>query len=153
MIGKHEFAEWTRRVQAIIDNIIIPWEIHLLEDKIFKDTNGNGRLYLQIQFDDIDNVTGEEGYRAYCRKFYLSPHMTTQEVVRTAWKAYEAAVIHEASEKFKFLGQMIYGPHISVGALASIANERDVRIGDVEPTKPKMTQAVFAWAEAGGTNG
>ncbi len=134
MIGQYEFNEWARRVADILDKIEIPWEIHLLNDKIFKDENDNGRLYLQVQFDETDNDTGKDGYRAYCRKWYLSPYMTTQEIVRTAWLAYKGAVDHEAAEKFRYCGKMINGPHVSPDALLGIADERDVRLEKAETT-------------------
>ena len=123
----NNFKGWKNDTQDILDEIEIPWDFHLLEDKIFEDVDGDCRLYLQIQFDDIDNDTGEAGYRAYCRKWYLSPYMTKQEIVRTAWLAYVGAVMHETQEKFKYKGKMIYGPHTDPDVLASIAEIVDVR--------------------------
>ena len=127
MLTKLEWDDWFYRVKRILTGIQIPWELHLYQDKIFTDTNGNGRLYLQIQFDAVDNLTGSEDYRSYCRKWYLSPHMTTQEIVRTAWLAYQGAVLHEASEQFKYKGEMIFGPHIDPEALVEVADRREVR--------------------------
>ena len=111
MIGQHEFKQWKRRTGITLSEITIPWEIHLQEDKIFKDKNGNGRLYLQIQFDEVDNVTGAEDYRAYCRKFYLSPHMTDEEVIRTFALAVKTFEEHEANEWLKFDGYRVLNPH------------------------------------------
>lgn len=133
MLGKYEFSQWEQRVHKIVDDVDIPWEIHIKHDQMFKDEHGNGRLYLQIQFDDIDNVTGEGGYRAYCRKWYLSPYMTTQEIVRTCWLAYHGAVMHEAQEKFKYKGKMIYGPHVDPEALVAVAHRREIRANHARP--------------------
>lgn len=138
MLTKNEFDAWELEVQGIISKVTIPWELHLLQDKLFKDENGNGRLYLQVQFDDIDNVTGLPGYRSYCRKWYLSPYMTTQEIVRTCWLAYFGAVTHEAQEKFKYKGEMIYGPHISVDNLSLIAFITDERPSHMKPDEVQL---------------
>lgn len=128
MLSRIEIAD-------IINQIKIQdgWELKLLEDHIFyimQDGVQVGRLYLQIQFDDIDNVTGQNNYRAHCRKWYLSEHMTKQEVVRTAWKAFEAAILHEAQEKFLYRGRMIYGPHMDVDILWEVAPKVEHRAGE-----------------------
>lgn len=94
------------------------WDFYLGED--------TDRLYLQVQFNETDSVTGKME-RQYCRKFYLSSHMVKQEVVRTAWKAIEAAVLHEASEHFKYKGRAIYGPHLSPDALWKVARQVEYR--------------------------
>lgn len=125
-----EHKEWKNRVSEILGEISIPWELHLKEDEVYKDVSNNGRLYIQIQFDDVNNIDGTP-YRSHCRKWYLSPHMTDQEVVRTAWKAYEGAVIHEASEKFLYGGKMIYGPHICPESLWNIAQNVEHRKDEV----------------------
>jgi hypothetical protein len=96
------------------------WELHLRYD--------DGRPYLQIQFDDIDNETGEEGYRAHCRKWMLSYHMTDSELVRTAYLAFQQAIMHEADEKFLFDGRAIYNPHIDVFEKWKVANLHDSRL-------------------------
>jgi len=114
------------------------WELHLRQDP------DEGRFFLQIQFDAIDNDgellvydANDSMYpeikieqplvRQYCRKWYLSPHMSKSELVRTAWKAYEAAILHEAQEMFKYKGEAIYNPHIDVDAMVSIAGIHNSR--------------------------
>ncbi len=129
-MSKKDFNRWKTQVQVVLEDISIPWEIHLIEDHIFKDVNNNGRLYIQIQFDDVDNTGKQENYRSHCRKWSLSPHMPKQEVVRTVYKAYKLAVDHEADEKFKYRGKMIYGPHVSPDALCAIADMRETREGE-----------------------
>lgn len=131
----YEAGEWRNRIETILKNVEIPWELHLLEDKIFTTADGTGRLYLQVQFNDVDNTDANADYRSYCRKWYLSPYMTTQEVVRTAWLAYMGAVTHEASEKFKFKGSMIYGPHIEPDSLSRMAHHREIRPNHARPTE------------------
>ena len=53
----------------------------------------------------------------YCRKWMLSYWMTNSEIVRTAYKAIEAAVLHEMQEDFRYKSEPIYRPHIDVEAL------------------------------------
>ena len=121
-----------KRFADIISDITIQdgWELHLLEDSVYKDAEGNGRPYIQIQFDDRDNVTGE-AYRSHCRKWYLSPYMTNQEIVRTAYKAYEAAILHEMQEKFLYRGTMIYGPHTNLEGLVEVGTKLDKRTSEM----------------------
>ena len=112
-----------QRYYTVISRIDIgDWEMHLRQDP------EGGRFFMQIQFVCEDNNDPDnKDYKAYCRKWYLSPWMTNSEIVRTAWKAYEAAVIHEAQEKFKYKGAMVYNPHVDVEALVEISNRNDER--------------------------
>lgn len=61
------------------------------------------------------------------RKWNLSPYMVKSEVVQTVWAAYEAWVIHEARESFKYKGVAIFGPHFDADALVEIADRLEVR--------------------------
>ncbi len=116
-------------IKEIVSQVKIQdgWRLLLLEDHIFYvliEGKQVGRLYLQIQFDDFDNVTGSPDYVAHCRKWYLSEHMTKQEIVRTAWLAYQGAV------KFLYRGRMIYGPHYDVDSLWENATKVEHRQGE-----------------------
>jgi hypothetical protein len=89
------------------------------------------RVYLQVQFEEQDFVTGHSGIQKG-RKWLLSPYMTKSEVVATAFKAALTAEEHEARESFRYKGKMIFGPHIDVDALASIVGKKenlDMRTG------------------------
>ena len=118
---------WKDDIEDILFNISIEdgWELLLREDEVYKDKDGNGRLYLQIQFEAPDNMGDDPPTveRQFCRKWYLSPYMTKQEVVRTAYKAYQAAVLHETAEKFTYKNKMIYSPHFDVDILANVLEE------------------------------
>jgi hypothetical protein len=108
--------------ESILKDISIGnWELHLRQDA------EGGRFFIQIQFVASDNESGEENCRQYCRKWYLSKHMTKSEVVRTAYLAYQQAILHEADETFKFHGQSIYNPHINVYSLVAACQLHDVR--------------------------
>ena len=78
------------------------------------------RPYIQIQFDAPDSFTGVVE-RQYCRKWMLSYYMTDSEIVRTVYKAIEAAVIHEMQEDFRFMNQPIFRPHYDIYELLKIS--------------------------------
>ena len=100
-------------IEALLDNVEYKdWDIVLRMD--------GDRPYLQIQFDAPDSFTGVVE-RQYCRKWMLSYYMTDSEVVRTAYKAIEAAVLHELQEDFRFMEEPIFRPHYDVFALARLS--------------------------------
>jgi hypothetical protein len=49
--------------------------------------------------------------------------MTRDEVVKTAFAAFKAAVEHEVMEGFKFNGKIVFNPHVSFEALLSITDQ------------------------------
>ena len=93
----------------------------------------NGDYSLQIQFYAIDNVEqpgtlGElsQLVRQFCRIWPLQNTMCDSEVIRTAWKAAEAATMHELEEKFTFQEEMIFCPHMNVHELVKLRRSGDV---------------------------
>ncbi|AXQ68821.1 hypothetical protein HOU00_gp304 [Caulobacter phage CcrPW] len=76
--------------------------------------------YLQIICEDgVDTKTGEAvSWKG--RKWDLSYYATDTEIVQTAWAAVQRALIHEASEMFKFKDAAIYDRHISVHRLVDL---------------------------------
>ena len=98
------------------------WKVH---DK------GDGFL-VQLIFQGKNNDNGKVETQS-CRKWYVSSHSTDTEVIRTAYKACEAAVLHELDELFLFQGERIYNPHYDAVALVEMA--RDARVGVRTPIK------------------
>ena len=98
-------------------------------DWTFKLGFTNDVPYLQIKFWDRDNMNRNDKtlYEQSCRKWQLSYYMTNDEVVSTAWKAVEAAVIHEAREQFKWRGEPIYRPHVDPEALWELSRANRVQ--------------------------
>lgn len=88
----------------------------------------NGPTYLQARFMAPCAVGGEVQEQT-TRKWLLSPHMTTSELIQTAFKCVLTSVEHEAREQFKYRGASIFGPHFDVEALVDIhrANRLEVR--------------------------
>lgn len=104
-------------LQSIIDDISIGnLEILLKYDK--------DRPYLQISCKHgIDTKTNQPTSWT-SRKWMLSPHMVKSEVVRTAYKAYITAVLHEADEVFQYRQVSIYSPHANVDVLADVLGKK-----------------------------
>ena len=94
--------------QVLGDITFRDWEFHLA-------AQGRGYL-LQIQFLAPDTNDPSRMDRQRCRWWYIDPEATPAEVVRTAWKAVEAAVLHEAQELFRYRGAVVYDPHLRLGA-------------------------------------
>ena len=53
------------------------------------------------------------------------PHMCANEVVRTAYKAVEAAIKHELDEHFTFKGTAIFHPHMNYDLVAALGDHPD----------------------------
>lgn len=63
------------------------------------------------------------------RKWYVSPHATDREIVGTLFAACLAYNEHELREQFLYMGEPIFGPHLTLDAhfAASMKYERDSR--------------------------
>ena len=61
------------------------------------------------------------------RKWYLSKHMTENEIVQTALAAVLMAEEHEAREAFAYKGVNLFHPHIEIAALMRASKRKDVR--------------------------
>ncbi|WP_153012816.1 hypothetical protein [Pseudacidovorax intermedius] len=88
---------------------------------------GCGHFYLQAHFYAPDNDAPERLCTQSTRKWLLSEHMTPSELVQTALKLVLTSVEHEAREQFTYGGRRVFGPHLSVDALAFIADDLEVR--------------------------
>lgn len=81
------------------------------------------RPFIQVVFQGADETTGKIEEQK-CRKWYLSCHMTTTEIVYTALKAIQAAEDHETREFFKYIGVRIANPHFSVEDIVDMVNQK-----------------------------
>ncbi len=102
---------------------------------------GNGSFYLRIERDNEQPTDGrifiQVHYHAPCvktgswedwsgRKWYLSKHMTQDEVIKTAFAAFKAAVEHEILEGFSVGGKVLFNPHVDFTELLAIS-QREVK--------------------------
>lgn len=86
--------------------------------------NWNDRPYLQIEFiaPDTHNENSLPELQ-FSRKWWLSPHMCENEIVRTAYKAVKTAIEHEMDEQFTFKKQRIFDPHMDYTNLAALLDQ------------------------------
>lgn len=108
-----------RDIVEIVENITYKkgWTILVNADGLEK------RPYLQVEFDGEDAETGNVE-KQRCRKWMLSYHMTTTEIVYTALKAIQAAEDHETREFFKYKTVRVANPHFSVEDIVEMVNQK-----------------------------
>lgn len=91
----------------------------------------SGRIFMQVVYTapNIKNPLGSMYYNYeewHGRKFYLSDHMTVDEIVKTAYLAFKLAVEHEVMEGFTHQGVVVFNPHAHFEAL-KIASAAEVK--------------------------
>lgn len=86
----------------------------------------NGRIFIQIVFNAACTKTGEP-QEWHGRKWYLSEHMTNDEIVKTVYSAYKAAIEHEVMESFKVDGIILFNPHLDFEKLLEISHHETRR--------------------------
>lgn len=85
-----------------------------------------GRIYIQLEYNSACNK-GEENDYWKGRKWYLSEHMTDDEIIKTCYVAFEACVKHEIMEGFKVDGKILFNPHINFEELLNISDKEITR--------------------------
>lgn len=114
-------------VQSIVNRIdcsLFDTDLYFIvsHDKKFE----NGRIYIQIEYRAPCVKTGEY-LPWHGRKWYLSDHMTEDEVIKTAFCAFEAAVKHEILEGFKVDGVILFNPHVNYKRLLQVSPDEVYR--------------------------
>ena len=88
--------------------------------------NPNGRVFLQVVYMAPCTKTRTMA-KWKGRKWYLSTHMTDDEIVKTAYAAFEAAVKHEVMEGFKYDNVIVFNPHVNFQELLKISSNEIFR--------------------------
>lgn len=101
--------------------------------------NNKGRVFLQVTYNAPCGKSGQV-QEWHGRKWYLSKHMTDDEVIKTAYVAFESAVKHEIMEGFKVDGIVLFNPHINFEELLSISH-REVKRDRFELTETELSNA------------
>lgn len=116
------------RVCALLDRVIYKPERNykFMITNSPEDVFYTNRAEVELRTERPDTFTGEFG-TGYGGRRYLTPDMTDSQIVRTLFGACIAYEEHEVREAFQFDGKRIFGPHISIDALASIADEIEKR--------------------------
>lgn len=112
--AEHEFDRVCLLVGRITATVIgVPVGFRISRDCKRAD---DGRIFIQCFYEAACTVTGDE--KAWSgRKWYLSDHMTDDEIVKTAYAAFKATVEHEVMEGFAIDGQRLFNPHTPYAAL------------------------------------
>ena len=116
-----------KRVKAITERITmsclgVEHKLRVEHDNEFE----NGRVFLQVVYSAPCTKTGNnEEWKG--RKWYLSKHMTDDEIVKTAYVAFESCVKHEIMENFKMDGVILFNPHVSFEELLKVSHKEVAR--------------------------
>ena len=81
-------------------------------------------IYFQIYCQRPDTYTEAMG-EGQGGKRYLAYHTTPDEMVRIAFSILDAYDHHEDREAFLYKGKRVFGPHITIDALMSVADQVD----------------------------
>lgn len=106
----------------------VEFDIHAHYDKKY-----GKRIYLQVGYAAPCTKTNEPCHWRG-RKWYLSSHMTEDEVVKTAFAAFKATVEHEVMEGFKYDGTVVFNPHVNFQELIAVST-REIKRKDHATTK------------------
>jgi len=120
-VNKDEFEPFAK---AVVERISYKQGYRLIIERDKKDEKG--RLYIQVECDRPDCYTLEIG-KGRGGKAYLSEHMTVSEIVRLAFGLFKAYEEHECREWFKYADRAVFGPHIDVEAMWTVADTFDFR--------------------------
>lgn len=82
----------------------------------------SGRIFIQIQYKTRCTKT-RKLQQWSGRKWYLSSHMTEDEIIKTCYSAFKTAVEHEVMEGFKVNNIILFNPHINYKELLKISNK------------------------------
>ena len=110
-----------KRVTCSVGNN--PTYIQLDFDKKYSNADGERRMYLQVHYQARCTKSGElQWWKG--RKWYLSDHMTDNEIIFTCFLAVEIAERHERMETFKVDDYPLLNPHIDYRKLLSLSEDQ-----------------------------
>jgi hypothetical protein len=122
---------FTQRVLRLLQSVRYkPWLTRgdgypLYRLRVGLDPKGD-RVFMQVQCWRPDTNDGHYAWGGG-GKSYLSQHMTDSEIVQGAFGLFKAYEEHEAREGFTYMGRRIYGPHMDIEMLWTVADHLDVR--------------------------
>lgn len=112
MLGRvHKLKD---RVSISIIGLLMDYRIDIdVKDPI------EGRVFIQVTY--IAPCSKTRYLKKWKgRKWYLSQHMSDDEIIKTFYLAFEIAVRHEILEGFKIDGKSIFNPHLNFEELLTI---------------------------------
>lgn len=82
----------------------------------------DGRIYIQVLYSTVCNKTNYlKEWKG--RKFYLSDHMTDDEIIKTCYFAFKTAIEHEIMEGFTVEDKILFNPHTNYKSLLKVSND------------------------------
>ena len=114
------------RVEKLVNRITLTCLDKKFDILYDYDQKSGNRVYIQISYHSQCTKTGNFDYWKG-RKWYLSDHMTDDEIVKTVYCAFEAAVKHEIMEGFKVDNKILFNPHIDFEELLKISDKEVFR--------------------------
>jgi len=105
-------------IKAIVANMsYLDWDLRIRMD----DT----RAYLQVFGHGPDPKQGMKDAKWSGRKFFITPHMCKNEIIRTGLLAIERAVAHEMYENILYKGHAIFTPHMDYEEIVDIMEDHN----------------------------
>lgn len=89
-------------------------------------TAQGGQVLVEILHWRVNADTGDWGWGRGGRRV-ISPTLTDSEIVRAIFGMTLAYEEHEVREFFTYKGARVFGPHIDVNALVTVADQLDTR--------------------------
>lgn len=127
-MNKRQLQDDLPRVTGILKDIKLIIMGKPVSVMAHSDKARSGAVYMQCTYYDNCRETGKltpwNG-----RKWYLSPYMTDDEIVKTAFAAFKATVEHEIMEGFTYKEVVVFNPHVDHRALMSVSGDQ-VRRGE-----------------------
>ncbi len=126
-----------KRVEKLLQRVSlsclgVPFNILVEYDKKYAGLSIiRARVFIQIEYSSKCSKTNEiDSWKG--RKYYLSEFMTDDEIVKTTYAAFCAAVQHEVMEGFKIDGKILFNPHVNFEELLKISDKEIKRQQYVE---------------------
>lgn len=96
-------------------------KIHNPKNIMLFGANVEPRVYIQIQYEaPCSKTKKQEKWKG--RKWYLSEFMTDDEIIKTCYAAFDAAIKHEIMEGFKVDGIVLFNPHVNYETLLQVSH-------------------------------
>jgi hypothetical protein len=117
-----------RRVQKLAEPIALEVFDKRFYIRIERDCTRprDGRVFIQLVYYAKCNSEGNEK-EWHGRKWYLSPHMIDDEIIKTVFLAFKVVIEHEVLEGFKYDGKAVFNPHVNFEELVKIATREVAR--------------------------
>ena len=119
-----EVKELLSRVKGCIFGMEFKYRVEY--DNVYQ-VNGKGRIFIQIIYTAACNKTGEV-IEWFGGKWYLSDHMTSDEIIKKAWCAYQSVITHEMMETFLVDDKILFNPHTNFEALLIVSDNEIKRL-------------------------